>query len=273
MTTTRDDFSPATKLALAKRSGFHCAICNALTIGPSAESPLSVTNVGVAAHICAAAPGGRRYDKTMRTEQRMGIKNGIWLCQTHAKAIDSDEVTWTIERLIETKLAHEKHIHRLLGVPERKDIQVSHRSARDVNGITPREYAFIHIGALIPEYREFLRPMIVDRRLNDDTELGILMSGDPVGSGGEASWTTFVDAQWLRWLLASQESDFGFHGEMPTKFIHGRVPGRPDEFFEFLAGIVMANAVFVWQRCPDGFLVLCQPKNSLGRPEKRRPRG
>ncbi|WP_222029983.1 hypothetical protein [Rhizobium leguminosarum] len=50
--------------------------------------------VGDAAHICAAAPGGRRYDETMSREGRSGIGNAIWLCPTHARMIDRDEVTY-----------------------------------------------------------------------------------------------------------------------------------------------------------------------------------
>jgi hypothetical protein len=50
----RDDFSGMTKAALAKRSAFLCAICRAMTIGLSAESATSISNVSVAAHITAA---------------------------------------------------------------------------------------------------------------------------------------------------------------------------------------------------------------------------
>ncbi len=64
--------------------------------------------IGVAAHICAAAPGGRRYDPTITPEQRSSIENGIWLCQTHSAVIDRDEVTYPADRLREMKLRHER---------------------------------------------------------------------------------------------------------------------------------------------------------------------
>lgn len=58
-----------------------------------------IADIGVAAHICAAAEGGPRYDPSMTPEQRSNIDNCIWLCQTHAKLIDSDTATYTVEEL------------------------------------------------------------------------------------------------------------------------------------------------------------------------------
>ncbi len=63
------------------------------TSGPDGDG--GVTNIGVAAHITAASPGGARYDETLTPEMRSDIANGIWLCQTHAKLIDDDELTYT----------------------------------------------------------------------------------------------------------------------------------------------------------------------------------
>lgn len=75
----RDDFSDNTKLALAKRAGFTCSICKAVTVAATIESPASTASVGVAAHICAAAPGGPRYDETMTSTERRYISNAIHL--------------------------------------------------------------------------------------------------------------------------------------------------------------------------------------------------
>jgi hypothetical protein len=86
----RDDFRSPVGAALAERSGYLCATCRAVTIGPSSDSPLSVTNLGVAAHITTAAPRGPRFDSSLTSEQHRAIENGIWLCQTDAKRIDSD---------------------------------------------------------------------------------------------------------------------------------------------------------------------------------------
>jgi hypothetical protein len=87
----RDDFSTATKELLAKRVGFVCSNpeCRQATSGPQID-PAGVVNIGVAAHISAASPGGVRYEADLSTEQRADSSNGIWLCQTCAKLIDND---------------------------------------------------------------------------------------------------------------------------------------------------------------------------------------
>jgi hypothetical protein len=64
---------------------------------------MGITNVGVAAHIRAASPGGARYDPDMTSEERSSFSNGIWLCQTHAKLVDDDEVTFSTPLLLEWK--------------------------------------------------------------------------------------------------------------------------------------------------------------------------
>lgn len=101
--TNRDEFSPSTKERAAKRSAYRCAFCGKPTIGPSFENNRAVSNTGVAAHICAAAPGGKRYDPNMTQEQRMSIDNCVWMCQTHAHLIDTDELKYTVEVLKEMK--------------------------------------------------------------------------------------------------------------------------------------------------------------------------
>ncbi|MCX8075229.1 MAG: HNH endonuclease [Clostridia bacterium] len=98
----RDDFSSNTKNTLAHRVGFRCSNpdCRKLTSGPTDDAKKYV-NIGVAAHICAASQGGKRYNENMTSEQRKDINNGIWLCQSCAKLIDSDEIKYNID-LIET---------------------------------------------------------------------------------------------------------------------------------------------------------------------------
>jgi hypothetical protein len=96
----RDDFSVQVKDTLAKRVGYRCSNpgCRKLTAGPHAER-LRAVNIGVGAHITAAAPGGPRYDATLATSQRSALLNGIWLCQSCSKLIDSDVVRFT-ERVL-----------------------------------------------------------------------------------------------------------------------------------------------------------------------------
>lgn len=92
----RDNFTELIKNKLAKRVSYICSNpnCRKMTIGP--DSKKGINNIGVAAHICAAAPGGPRYDANMTEQERKSIDNGIWLCQSCAKLIDSDENKYTV---------------------------------------------------------------------------------------------------------------------------------------------------------------------------------
>ena len=67
----RDDFSAKTIEILAKRVTYICSNpeCGKITIGPNSDKN-KATNVGVAAHIKAAAPNGKRYDSSMTPEER-----------------------------------------------------------------------------------------------------------------------------------------------------------------------------------------------------------
>ncbi len=104
---SRDEFAAKTKRDLAARAGHRCSFpeCDHSTSGPGAESPHSTVNIGEACHIRAAAsgPGARRYDSSMTSAERRSIDNGIWMCRTHAKLIDSDEATYTVEQLQQWK--------------------------------------------------------------------------------------------------------------------------------------------------------------------------
>lgn len=100
MPTNRDDFSAKTKELLAKRVGYRCSnpACRKLTCGAN-DNPSDFTNIGVAAHICAAADGGPRYDRNMSSVERKNYANGIWLCQSCSKLIDSDISRYTVDKL------------------------------------------------------------------------------------------------------------------------------------------------------------------------------
>lgn len=100
MPNNRDDFSERTKDIMAKRVGYRCSNpqCRKLTCGPT-EDPAKSSSIGVAAHICAAAPGGKRFDSKMTPEERKNIDNGIWLCQSCSKLIDSDDLRYSVDFL------------------------------------------------------------------------------------------------------------------------------------------------------------------------------
>lgn len=110
MPNKRDNFTEATINKAAARVGYRCSHpnCSNATIGASMENKNKVSKTGVGAHICAAAENGPRYDSTMTTEERRSVDNCIWLCQTHAKLIDTDVTTFTVELLHQWKDAAEK---------------------------------------------------------------------------------------------------------------------------------------------------------------------
>lgn len=111
----RDDFPKRTKDTLSKRVGLRCSnpTCRCLTMGPNSD-PIKSTNVGVAAHICAASEGGPRYENMMTPEERRHVLNGIWLCQNCAKLIDSDKERYTVELMKEWKHDAEEEAFQLL---------------------------------------------------------------------------------------------------------------------------------------------------------------
>lgn len=109
MASKRDDFKETTKDIMAKRVGYRCSnpSCRKPTCGAS-DDPNNYSNIGVAAHICAAARGGKRYNPDMSKEERRDIHNGIWLCQTCSKLIDSDDLRYTVDLLHKWKSLSEE---------------------------------------------------------------------------------------------------------------------------------------------------------------------
>ena len=109
MASKRDDFKAKTIDIMAKRVGYRCSNpnCRKLTCGAN-DDPENYSNIGVAAHICAAAPGGKRYDANMTPAERKDIHNGIWLCQSCSKLIDSDDLRYTVDLLHKWKRLSEE---------------------------------------------------------------------------------------------------------------------------------------------------------------------
>lgn len=112
----RDDFSAEVKRILAGRVGLLCSNpeCRALTGGPQSD-PAKVVNIGVAAHITAAAQGGPRFDENLSADERSSPTNGIWLCQNCAKRIDSDVSRYPADSLQEWKRSAESRADLALG--------------------------------------------------------------------------------------------------------------------------------------------------------------
>src|ERR1700757_3032869 len=88
--------------------------CRAHTTGPQTD-PLKIVNVGVAAHITAASPGGPRFASGESDKERAAATNGIWLCQNCAKLIDSDTARFSASYLRGWKLAAEWEARKRVG--------------------------------------------------------------------------------------------------------------------------------------------------------------
>jgi len=105
----RDEFTEKTKLQIAKRAGWLCSdpSCRQDTIGSNSDGTGEI-NLGTAAHICAAAPSGPRYDSRQTPAQRSSPDNGIWMCRLHGAAVDAKDSKFTVELLREWKAQAQK---------------------------------------------------------------------------------------------------------------------------------------------------------------------
>jgi hypothetical protein len=113
----RDEFKNSIVLALARRASYICSNpeCHALTIGPSAADPEKIVFLGKAAHITAAAPGGARYNPSLRSDDRRSIENGIFLCPACAEKIDKNRgIDFPVDQLKKWKRDHEKWVGKNL---------------------------------------------------------------------------------------------------------------------------------------------------------------
>ena len=120
----RDDFTKPTKVQAYQRVAGRCSNpdCRAPTFAPVGETDFS--NVGVGAHIHAAAPGGPRYLATMTVEDRRGFGNIIWLCQTCSTIIDRDPKSYPAEALQKWKSSAEARalVEQGKRLPDERDI-------------------------------------------------------------------------------------------------------------------------------------------------------
>lgn len=120
-----DAFSKATAEILAKRAGHQCSNpgCRAKTIGPSDADSAKAINVGVASHITANSQGGPRFNSNLTSEQRRHPENGIWLCQTCSRLIDTNGgADHPADLLRRWKADHEANVARSIGKAEQSEL-------------------------------------------------------------------------------------------------------------------------------------------------------
>ena len=182
----RDDFTEKTKLQLAKRAGWLCSdpACRRPTIGANSDGDGEI-NLGIGAHICAAAPEGPRYDETMTPAQRKSPDNGIWMCSLHGKAVDAKDSQFTVQLLRDWKAqAQRDSMQRVLyGNP--------------IQGLASRTYSPSEISAKLraaatADLDVFRRS---DKWSSDAIELTLKIEGlcDPISASALASVLATLD--------------------------------------------------------------------------------
>ena len=115
----RDNFTKSVIEILYKRAGGRCCRCSAATFGPVTNDLSKYRNIGQAAHIAAAAPGGPRYNARMSPEERTSASNGLWLCSNCHDVIDRDVAEFTTSVLRKLKKDGEEKAKREIGVATR----------------------------------------------------------------------------------------------------------------------------------------------------------
>jgi len=130
----RDDFSEVVRRVVANRASLVCSNpdCGSSTGGPQ-DDPSKALNIGVAAHITAASPGGPRYLDTITADERSSASNGIWLCQSCAKLVDNDESMFTAELLRAWKTIREHNALHSIGKTKSSSTEThSQRKCREL---------------------------------------------------------------------------------------------------------------------------------------------
>jgi hypothetical protein len=191
-------FSAQTVATLAKRGGMLCSNpdCRALTSGPTIEATGSV-NLGEAAHIYGRARTSARYYKGLTSTELSDITNGIWLCNTCHKLIDSDSLRFPVDLLFEWRRQHEADVMSRLGKPgdqAREKIRQKHLSSFENLSYLAQQIILDR-----PKLWEWKLAVEVLR-----TELGPVQTRwDQLKRGLYVQRSTIIrDEEWSRWLSA-----------------------------------------------------------------------
>ena len=173
----RDEFPQKIKDVLCERVGGKCSNpnCRCETKGPHSVANKRVS-VGQAAHITAASEGGPRYDASLTSVQRRSAENGIWLCETCAKMIDSDPALYSVTLLRSWKYQAEaeqenkltnRYTSSIQGVDEKRS-RVACREIKgsldDLHGIF--SYAYSYWRANFERFDEFALEEEISQHFN-----------------------------------------------------------------------------------------------------------
>lgn len=163
------DFSTPTQRIIKERSNYICnnPDCARLLIGPHTDPEKSLS-VLIVSHICAASPGGARYDPKQTVEERKNIKNGILLCSDCSAMVDKDEKNFPKELLLKWKHDHEENLkNNKLSIFNKELINIStiQSTLRKDNIIDTKATFFRSSG---PEWIDFEECFVFERKEVND---------------------------------------------------------------------------------------------------------
>ncbi len=103
------------KQILWGRSGATCSVpdCRRSLVVSASENDPSVT-LGEIAHIVAQSEGGPRGDRPPPGGEVDGYDNLLLLCHAHHEIVDRQPQTYTVEKLVQIKLDHERWVEQQL---------------------------------------------------------------------------------------------------------------------------------------------------------------
>ncbi|MDC5819504.1 hypothetical protein OPW19_06635 [Vibrio europaeus] len=119
VTHSRHNFTEKTLRQLRENVANLCSNpeCKVLTRSSKSDESESTCNLGVGAHITAAATGGPRYDPLMSESDRKSYSNGIWLCYNCSRIIDVDPHSYSVALLNEWRVEAENYARNNIGKP------------------------------------------------------------------------------------------------------------------------------------------------------------
>lgn len=225
----RDDFPKGVKQTIRQRVNSRCSNpqCGAPTGGPQVE-PHGSLNIGVAAHITAASPGGPRFDENLSPTVRASGDNAIWLCHNCAKLVDNDPQRYPTAVLRRWKVNAEAHARESIGRPSPFEIQVT-GAVLDIAGSTdalsiPNDELVAQLEPLLPrDIGTYHQVELLDH--------GSGGAGQPyaiVGAGRNFGWdwdVLFFTAGELGWDLIARATLQNQKAHVPiARYVAGR-PG------------------------------------------------
>lgn len=187
MVKSRDEFTEATKRTMAERVAWRCSFpgCGKNTVGPDSADPEKRINNGTAAHICAAASNGPRYDQSMSTAERRAITNGIWMCKDHGTLIDSDYTIYSSDTLRQWKQDAEYKAAETLRDPSVDKVAPSATFLQLGDGliinvrwsiVESNKWVFELVGMVIGEIDQLKQYILEFNNLNDHEKFAVIES-------------------------------------------------------------------------------------------------